>query len=274
MRRLLKEELGRGFGGIGFRISLLMGGMIAITHVIQYGISNHILLLSMDYDNNSLLYPLTVIENWLAGNSYNLQSFVYFLLFPLLAVIPYGISYFDDRKKGVLHNIFTRCPRRQYLISKFLVTFLSGGAAVIIPLLLNLLVTMMILPNLIPQSILPGNGINAAKWGYMLYFQNPAGYLAVYLLIDFVFGGLYAVFALAGSFFLKHKIAVAMSSFFLQLFLYVVCSVFEIYEYSSVYFLQAGYGVTSLSFVISYALVLGVTSFFVFIIAGEKQDVY
>ncbi|MEG0354692.1 MAG: hypothetical protein RR621_03445 [Lachnospiraceae bacterium] len=257
MQRILKEEICRAFCGVGMKISLAVGMVISLAHVLQYGLANHSMLQSLDFTKVSILHPIPVVEGWMAGNTYNLESFIYFLLLPLLATIPFGLSYFDEKTHGVLHNMFMRVSRKQYFIAKYAATFLSGGTAIIIPLLANLLLTMLLLPNHVGTNILTGNSIDAAKIGYELYFNHPGAYLGCYFILDFLLGGVFACAALVGSYVSAYRIVNAIIPFFLQLAIYVACSIVGKEGYTSIYFAQAGYGIYMIWIPLAYIIILG-----------------
>lgn len=274
MLKVFKEEMKRAFCGDGMKLSLAVGMLISLAHVVQYGLVNYSMLQSTDFSRYSMVHPMPVVEGWLGGNTYNLQSFIFFLLLPLLATLPFGISYFDEQRNGVLRNVFLRVSRKEYLRAKYFSTFLSGGTAIVLPLLANLVLTMVLLPNHSGTNILTGSGINAAKIGYELYFNYPMLYLGGYFVLDFLLGGAFACVALAGSYIAAHRVVNAVLPFFLQLAVYVICSLTGEDGYTSVYFAQAGYGLDSLWVPLAYFVILIGVSFFTFWKVGIRQDVY
>ena len=274
MRRILREEISRALCGRGMKLSLVVGSIISLAHVLQYGLANHRMLQSMDFTEVSIAHPLPAIEGWMAGNTYNLESFIFFFLLPLLATLPFGISYFDENLNGVLHNIFMRVPRKQYFMAKYVAVFLSGGMAIVIPLLVNLLLTMVLLPNHAGTNILSESLIGAEKIGYEVYFSHPCIYLGGYFILDFLLGGVFACVALVGSYVSAHRIVNAVIPFFLQLVLYVIFNIAGKPEYTSVYFAIAGYGICAIWLPLAYILIMGIVSFIIFLKAGIKCDVY
>lgn len=204
----------------------------------------------------------------------SLESFIFFLVLPILAALPFGTSYFSDRKSGFLKNLYMQASRKQYLSAKYTAVFLSGGIAVLVPLLLNLLCSLVLLPNLVPATILTQNGINASCAFYELYFTAPLGYIVLFLLLDFIFGGIFACIALAASFLSDYIVIVTVCPFFVQLVLHVVCTMFSVSECSSVYFTQAGYGIKHLWVVGVYIIVGILATMVIFFHKGEKEDVF
>ena len=159
MKQILKIEISRAFRTKGMLFSLIGGCVLSVLHIIQYQIPAHQTLLQRAFETAPIWTPPNVAGTWIAGNGYNLEGFAYFLVVPILAMLPYGGSYFSDQEQGFLKNIYMRVKRRDYLKAKYIATFLSGGFAVTVPLLINVLCCMCLVPNLLPSTILPQNGI-------------------------------------------------------------------------------------------------------------------
>ncbi len=274
MKEILKEEVRRSLQSKGMGLSLILGGIIAAAQVIQYQIPQHLWNLTMDSEAFPILYPSSVADSWLAGSPVYLEGFLYFLLIPILAVLPFGTSYFSDQKSGFLKGLYTRTSRRDYLKAKYIAAFCSGGLAVILPLILNLLCALVLLPNLTPQSVFSNNGICAANLFYQLYFSLPVIYIVFFLGIDFVMGGIWACVALACSFLSDYKIVVAVCPFFLQLGIHVICTMLNGFDYSSVYFIQSGIGVKNIIVPAVYVILGLAVSWLVFRKRGVKEDIF
>jgi len=93
-------------------------------------------------------------------------------------------------------------------------------------------------------------------------------------LIDFCFGGIFACVTLAASFLSDYKMVVAICPFFLQLLLHVACTLLNIWEYSSVYVMQAGYGIKQIWVLIAYLIIGFFGTFFIFMYKGERTDAF
>ena len=45
-----------------------------------------------------------------------------------MAAIPYGSSYVEDKRSGLINQLILRCKnKKDYYITKFIVTFINGG---------------------------------------------------------------------------------------------------------------------------------------------------
>lgn len=274
MRKILKEELGRALRSGGMVAALIIGSVVALAQVIQYQIPAYRINQAMDFEKVPILSLYTISDSWMGGSPIYLETFLYFLILPILAALPFGTSYFTDRSSGFTKGIYTRSSRKQYLTAKYVAALISGGIAVSLPLLLNLACGMVLLPNLVAPSILPHNGINAGNMLHTIYFSKPLLYILAFLCTDFALGGLWACAALASSFLSDYKIVVLICPFFIQLGIHVVCTMLNKIKYSSVYFAQSGYGLSHTWILIAY-LIMGVSAtWIVFRKKGEKEDVF
>ncbi len=278
--QLRRIELKRAFHSRGMLLSLTIGCILSLAHVIQYQILPDYLNRGMiipemtEFSKTRTVAPSAIAGAWLAGNPATWTGFVFFLLLPILAMLPFGVSYFSDCESGYLKNIYTRMPRKQYLTNKFLAAFLSGGTAVSIPLGLNLLCSMIFVPNLLPPVIHPLNFINPTRFLYELYFSRPLLYIGIFIVLDFLLGGMFACIALAASYLSDYKIIVGIVPFFLQLGIHILATMLGKQDYSSVYFAQAGYGLVHWwMFVLYFLMGIGV-SWLIFFHKGVKDDVF
>jgi hypothetical protein len=274
MNEILKEEIRRSIRSRGMAMSLILGGIIATAQVIQYQCRNSYWNLTRNMEAASILYPFSAADSWLAGGAVCMEAFIYFLLIPILAVLPFGTSYFSDQTSGFLKGLYTRVSRRDYLTAKYIAVFFSGGLAVFLPLVLNLLCALVLLPNLLPQCVFPNNLICAANLFYQVYFSHPILYTVIFLCIDFVMGGIWACTALVCSFLSDYKIVVAVCPFFLQLGIHVICTMLNAIDYSSIYFTQSGYGMKSAVAPAAYVIIGLTSTWAIFRKKGETEDIF
>lgn len=274
MKKIVKEELNRAVKNKGMVLALTIGIVIAVSHVIQCIIPAYHANEMMEFEKFPTIYPLTVSDTWLAGNQVSLESFLYFLVLPIIAVLPFGTSYFADGQSGFLRGIYVRIPRKKYLQAKYIAAFISGGLAVVLPLLVNLMFALVLLPNMSAATILPCNRMEAVNLFYTIYDSYPLVYIFLFLCLDFIMGGIFACIGLACSYLSDYKIIVAICPFFIQLTVHIIFSMLMKMEYSSVFFLQSGYGISAPWVVLLY-IVIGIgLSAAVFLKKGEKEDVF
>lgn len=95
MKQIYKIEIRRAFLNKRMLFALTAGIIICAVHFVQW------LPTTFDYlktPEGTILsfYPANVFSEWICSNNYNWEQYVYFLIFPLLACIPYGTSLYDD----------------------------------------------------------------------------------------------------------------------------------------------------------------------------------
>ena len=274
MKQIFKTEMKRAMSGKGMVLSILIGTVLGIAHVIREIIPAYRANLTNFYNEFPILSPHSAVETWMAGSPSNLEGFIFFLILPILASLPFGTSYFEDCKEGVIKNIYMRTKREDYLKAKYAAAFLSGGIAVLVPLIFNLMCSLVLLPNLAPLSTMGDNILTPLMLFYKIFFAHPMIYTTFFLVVQFLMAGIWACVCLSVSFLSDYKIVVLIFPFFVQLILHVICTITNHIDYSSVYWVQPGHGIVAWWIpVVSMGIGIPVT-FFVFMKKGAKEDVF
>lgn len=276
---MLKLECKRAFGNPLFYISLLIGCALAVWHFIGTGLPQGIWIsdeaFSLEGKGNGMDFPPNVFNRWIGGDFANVQPYLYFLILPILAVLPYGASYLSDLKSGYIKMLVIRADRRSYFCSKALAVFLSGGVAVILPMLLNLFLTATVLPALLPQVVTRLFPIQELSlWGD-LYFAHPWVYIGIFLFIIFIFGGLFATLSLVVSRFSDNRFLVLIFPFLFMIFLNALAGFFYCSAISPLYFLrptQPALGVSPWIMLSEALILLALVVFFAR--KGNKEDIF
>lgn len=276
MKSIMRIEIHRAFCNRMMASSLIVGTVIVMAHIVQYVLPQYITacLIEEMAGKNLSLFPKDVFGVWLGGGTYSMESFLYYLLLPILAVLPFGGSYFEDRKGGLLKNICIRTEKKRYLKAKLTAAFLSGGMAFVVPLIVSLLICATLFPSLIPQPSSSTSAVSAFSIFYEIYFTHPYLYILIYLAIDFIYAGIMAVIALAATMFTEYKFMVLITPFIFYIFIFSVCNLFDHLEYSPVYMLNGGYGQGSYLAYIIQVLLLGIISIGVYFKENLKSDIY
>ena len=131
----------------------------------------------------------TLYCEWIGGEVFSVAVSLFYTLLPLLAILPYGSSFSEEVHSGYIKVVISRCGRRTYFLSKFAAAFVSGGAVIVLPQTVSLLICAAVFPAVKPNVI---------------YHQ----YLALHHWIDFVFAGLFACLAISAAFFFRSRLAV------------------------------------------------------------------
>ena len=203
MQKILKIELHRAFINWTFGVSIAIGCTIAISHLWFQVIPS---ICNLD---NYLLgkgeYPVSVFNKWIGGEGISLQSALYNMLLPCLAILPYGDSLFCDKKSGYIKNILIKTSKKKFFLSKMISAFLSGAVACTVPLLLNLVLSAACLPSIIPESSSMTFPLFERSMFSNLFYKYPYRYIFIYLTIIFVFSGLFSCLALGLSYYVEKK---------------------------------------------------------------------
>lgn len=271
---IFKLELKRAIFNKRMLIVLLFGVVLMLYNNITS------LINELDYYNYIIQENLTdgadissLYFRWF-GMGLSEEEIIFFYVFPLLAVYPAGMIYFDDRKNGYLKNLYTQCSKVKCLFGKYFATFISGGVAVSTPLVLSFMIAALYSPARMTDSIVNSTIGDNSLWSG-LFYSHPLLYVVAYILLDFVFGGLFACLAMSLSDILSHKFTVFMSSFIFVVVLDFVCQQLGKYELQPDMFLPpAQYnsiGGIELFIMVS---ILFLFTILTFIIGGLRSETY
>ena len=227
MKQMLKMELGRAFKGKMLYVAIAMGSIVTLLQyfLIQIWpmIENPANVITPEQLAQWILYPTTVFYMWIGGVRGEVYATLYYLLFPILATLPFADSLYVDRRSGYIKSILLRTKKKNYYVAKYISVFLSAGVAVVVPLLLNLALTAVTYPSLTPQVETSNNLVFATSMWAELYYTAPYGYIFAYLAMNFVFAGLLACLAPAVSFFVENRFVVLLTPFLIYLFTSALC---------------------------------------------------
>jgi len=274
MKPIMKIELSRAFKSSGFYTSLFTGCVIAVAHCILNVFPYALRLTEYVAYNKPMMYPGWLYSLWIGGNVSTMPSYLFFLIIPLLASLPYGDSFFTDVKGGYIQNVCIRSNRKDYYRAKYVSAFISGGSAVSIPLVLNFFLCALLLPALRPEVASGTNAIHESSTFPYLYFSMPLLYVAVYVLIIFLFSGLFSALSLLSSYYVGYRFLVLISPFIVYLFLMSLFGLLTMENWQPNNFLHPAYYGNVLIPIISEFILFLLITVFGFIIKGPKDDIY
>ncbi|MCI8515257.1 MAG: hypothetical protein HFI93_11650 [Lachnospiraceae bacterium] len=234
---VFRIERRRAFRSKGFWLALLIGCALALSDSwvhfqrVQLGRAYEIQKALDWYD------PSTAFSQWI-GAGVEWQAVVFYLIFPILAVLPHGTNYYQDRKSGYLKNILQRTDKRTYLRAKYGAVFLSGGTVVLIPLLLNFFLLTLYMPmrTADPLAMLAGP---SSPWVQLCY-SHTFLYTVIYWVLPFVTGGLFATVSLIMGRLVDFYFTVLIAPFVLAILLYNFAVPLNMNGIAPFYFLQIG----------------------------------
>ncbi|MDD6207688.1 MAG: hypothetical protein PUB10_04100 [Clostridiales bacterium] len=208
--KIFCNECKRAFTSKGMLAALLTGGGLAVLQMATSGMERAKMLQVKGQTSLISLY-----DCWLGGNPFGVFTAIFYMIVPILAVMPYGGPYFMDKKTGYMQGICLRSSHKKYLQAKFCSVFLTAGTAVCLPLILNLILNAMILPAVRPELTACKSTIQGIDLGGAFYYGHPMLYTCVYLVLDFIFAGLWGTLSLAGAEFLDNHFIVQLFPFIL-----------------------------------------------------------
>lgn len=272
MLSMFKFEFKRAITSKRLFFALMIGVGITLWHLFQNVLPMHKFLA---FGASEGMLPHSVFSKWIGGESHNLQPTLYYILFPILAALPYADTFYTDIQSGYVKQIFTRSKKTNYYFAKYLVNFIVSGTVVVIPLLINLLGSAVILPSIIPQVSSGFYGIGPESLWSELFYTNPYLYIYFYLFIDFIFAGLLSSIALMLASYLSNKFLVIFSPFIIYILVYTFTNVLGAHTINPNNFLKMNQPVAGISLItiISFALILLISTFGLYY-KGKKDDVF
>lgn len=219
--KVFRMELKRSIYNIGMLVAIILG--LACIFIKQYGvcsriISSHKWIRSIGGQPYNEMVMTPFIIDWVVmmiepGTIY------LFYMFGLIAALPYGISYYRDRKTGLIKNICVRTNHNTYLRAKYFATFISGGIAVSIPLIADLLIAKLWSPRGFQGNYIKISGtvlLPHTKW---LVFTVDHYYIValIYIFLWFIFGGGLATISLMVSTYTDNIFTIQLVPFLVML---------------------------------------------------------
>ena len=266
MGKLMRAEFFRAFHNKIYMASIGVGLLICIWHFWEnvYPLKDYVY---------TAQYPLSSFAKWLGGDNSSLQPVLYYLLVPILCALPYAGSYFSDIKTGYVKQVLIRSKKKDYLRSKYIMTFITGATVSAVPLALDFILTGMVLPAVIPQS---GTGIFGGAPKMLmadLFYTHPYCYLFLYLILDAVFFGLLTTIALLAAHLTENRFLVILMPFLCYLFVFSVSQMTGAVQLSPFGFLRPSQPVFSTWHIILGELLLLVLGGGIFLYVSTKKEI-
>jgi hypothetical protein len=203
----------------------------------------HIYLDVLPLENN-LSYgdgvQFTPYTKWIEFGGITTLISLLFLILPISSALPFADTFAKDRQTGYLRSILTKGKAKEYFIGLYITNFIVAGLIIAIPLLVNIYLTFMFLPNVNPDPIIN----NAMPIDFMssllpsLYYSHPLLHMLFYVFLAFLFSGLYATICLSVSFFINNRFVILASAFLVSMVYSLICQFSDNYDLIPSYFLQ------------------------------------
>lgn len=155
---------------------------------------------------------------------------IYIVAMPILSVLPFTLSYLEDKEYGIIKYIDVRINHYKYLITKIFVNGISGGIAIAFPTIIITIFIFIFFNGSIDDFY--GKGMYGGAFNNLLTHSFIL-YIILHIFIEFIFGFAYASIALAVSAFINNKIAVMLSSFLFWIGCSIIFASLNIHSYST-----------------------------------------
>ena len=280
MKEALRLELRRLFSSKDLYIALAIG-LALVVWLFVYEVSESVRFAEQyatygDKVSGYLYYPKTVFNSSIELEYDALPPILLYLLFPIIAAFPYAATYCKDKKSGYLKNLIVRIDRKDCYLAKYIVSFLSGFFVSGVILLSSLMLTMLVFPMLTPEAVTQNYYVQSGNmWGELFYSQ-PMIYTLLYILIDMLWCGCMASFALLLSTFTRSAFLAVTGGFIVFEVIDYVLSLFSLSQFSPITFLRPiqTCGGINIWIIITEFLVLMAASFTGFYFLERKKDVF
>lgn len=218
MNHCIRTEFSKCFHSISFIISITICILLALfsaSYCCQGYLNIHDVLNQYCFENGHMisneLFPVwTSFNYWIGGESESLAYSAFYMLLPMFATLPYSLSCLQERTSSYANQIIVRTGRRPYYLSKGIVCFSASFITIVVPLILNFIVTVAFIPSTVPQ--INYEIYNHVCFGSMwadLFYSHPLVYVVLYILLDGLFSGVIALFGYALSFYITNQFAAA-----------------------------------------------------------------
>lgn len=268
-----KIELNRLLRAKGLYLALLIGMALGVWYFMKYDLP---MLQSRgefpDFSKYGTGVP-TAYEMYMGSNAFMTPTYLFLLFNPILAVLPYAMTYHTDRESGWIKNISVRMEKKEYVRIKLTLSFLSGMLVIIIPLVVSFLLTACWFPMKLPQRMLGYTLIGVRNIWNNLFYMHPLIYTLLMILMNGIYGGMMAVLSMLLAHATDKGVLVGIMPFVYHLFLFSFLNLLGHAELSPLRFLN---GETSVNYWFQYILVLVLTGLFIVLTykQGKEKDVY
>ena len=177
------------------------GKMYSFLESIEWILSTD-LRVSTDHTGYSLFYL------WMGVGSCTRGANLFYTVWPVLAAMAYGWSYSNERISGIYNQMASRIGARFYYRAKYIAVFVSGGLAVGLPVLLNLLANALVCPYALIDASL--GAVSNRNFLSELYYTYPWAYGLIWCGMTFLFGGTTACLCLTLGTKLRYEVMVIL----------------------------------------------------------------
>ena len=287
MKRQFKIELKKALFSPYFFLAIgilsIFAVLSAVYILVRNGGYNEAILNDANFSQNPDLPLFSFYSSWIGSERMSLTYTLFYNLLPIGAALPFAWSFCSERKSGYIKNIVTRDKKKYYYLSKSSAIFISGMLAVLIPLLINILLVSSKMP--LHKPFVGYNfytGVNFHDLFADIYFSHPIFYVLLFVALTSIYGGVFALFGAALSFYISNTFTAVLLPFVIMLAAAYTEHMLQInkhanvVEYIPTQFLHAStlYGGSRASVVILVTAILMLFSILTIYIKGVRNEVF
>lgn len=203
MKNVLKFEWNRMIRSKTLLVSVLVAAVMVIIDVMWW----------YNGFRNGVDVNISVIMKWLGVNPGVSSGIYFFTSLPLLTALAYSWTVSHDRSTGYVAQIITRVGRKKYYLSKYIVTFISGGIVFVSALVLDFMLLSTFSYMIQPWSTDSFMTISSARFGSEIFYYNIYLFALVWCCVAFLWGGAMACIGMAAGMITKNHIVASVVPF-------------------------------------------------------------
>lgn len=261
----MKAEIKKAIVNKYFICICAFGILLSILHCYQvlttyndFIIERENIIKTSEIQYNPLAEITSAFTMWIGFDRTNTLAKIFFLIFPLMAVLPYCWSYCSDMKSGNTDKDINRIGKYEYYLNKYTSIFISSGLTIAIALTVNFLIILLFVPAIKPDSVYDiYYGIFSNNFMAEMFYNMPFIYVLTFILMNFIFCGLFGCLGYAISTIIKSRIvAVIFPVAFLYLIEFINNKLIEKYPISNIEFSPLSFLCPTKSFTTNWVVII------------------
>lgn len=194
-------------------ISLLLGILISIMQIIF---------------SLPVVKEDTVYTKWLEIDPFSFVTIIFYIILPFLASIPAATIFKQDHDNGFLAKLQLTWSNKKIVLNYAFIAFIIGFLVIFLSLITNLLGWFLLVPNIKPDNLINNNLLIISQNTLFvnLYYLHPLLYALLSILWAAIWGGLFSMFTMGASLFIKNLFAALSAGLMLQIFLLIMNKIF------------------------------------------------
>lgn len=220
MIRLVKTEIHKSIHNKFFALALVFAFIIQLISFLT-NLDYVRTAVAFAYKNLELIGPswrgsndgMNMYVLWLSEEGYTMGFTLAQFMLPILAVLPFGWSFFSEQRSGYQNHMVSRSSKLGYFTAKYIAVFLSGGAVIAFMLLSNLALCALIGEHGAPRCYTLSTSVCPGIIASELYYTKPMLAALIWTGISSVWAGALAGLTMPAAQLLKRSIFVLLTPF-------------------------------------------------------------